>query len=146
MSFREEKELELLKNLNAHHAELVELLASVSGRRYESGVYRYYSISFKVYGLQEDTRRMVDALRRIAPEGTTLTSVFEEICQAGASGKPFEPKHNADWTTHTRPFVEAFFHARYFMEMAVKYGQELDTPPMCLPFGWAALLCLYQIR
>jgi hypothetical protein len=28
----------------------------------------------------------------------------------------------------TRPIIEAFTHARYFLEMAVKYGAELDAP------------------
>jgi len=30
--------------------------------------------------------------------------------------------------------------------MAVKYGAELDEPPMPLPSGWAALLYLYNLR
>jgi hypothetical protein len=41
--------------------------------------------------------------------------------------------------------VEAFFHARYFLEMAVRYAH-LDSPPSLLPSGYAALLCLYQLR
>lgn len=63
-----------------------------------------------------------------------------------ASGKQFEMKHNQQWTSHTRVFLEAFFHAKYFLEMAVKYGKELDTAPNTLPSGWAALLCLYDLR
>ena len=42
--------------------------------------------------------------------------------------------------------VEAFLHARYFLEMAVRYGQELKHPPALLPSGWAALLCLFELR
>jgi hypothetical protein len=42
--------------------------------------------------------------------------------------------------------LEAFFHARYFLEMAVKYGRELELPPTLLPSGWAALLYLYNLR
>jgi hypothetical protein len=38
--------------------------------------------------------------------------------------------------------VEAFCHARYFVEMAVTYGQKLTAPPRLLPSGWAALLHL----
>ena len=45
----------------------------------------------------------------------------------------------------TRPIVEAFFHARYFVEMAVRYAR-LDEPPSLLPSGYAALLCLYGLR
>jgi hypothetical protein len=46
----------------------------------------------------------------------------------------------------TRPIVEAFFHARYFLEMAVRYGKELATAPCLLPSGWASLLYLYGLR
>jgi len=42
--------------------------------------------------------------------------------------------------------LEAFFHAKYFLEMACKYGRELAEPPETLPSGWAALLCLYGMR
>ena len=31
----------------------------------------------------------------------------------------FEDEHNKEWSKHTGPFVEAFFHARYFLEMAL---------------------------
>jgi hypothetical protein len=55
-------------------------------------------------------------------------------------------KHNQQWTAHTRVFLEAFFHAKYFLEMAVKYGKELQAAPTMLPSGWAALLCLYDLR
>ena len=41
--------------------------------------------------------------------------------------------------------VEAFFHARFFLEMAVRYAK-LETPPRPLPSGYAALLYLYQLR
>ena len=54
--------------------------------------------------------------------------------------------HNKDWTTHTRPFVEAFFHAKFFLEMAVKYGNEMKEAPEMLPSGWAALLYFYNMR
>jgi len=53
---------------------------------------------------------------------------------------------SATWDASTRPLLEAFFHARYFLEMAVKYGAELDEPPTTLPSGWAGLLYLYNLR
>ena len=46
----------------------------------------------------------------------------------------------------TRPILEAFFHARYFLEMVCKYGRKLKAPPQVLPSGWAAVLYLYQLR
>jgi hypothetical protein len=42
--------------------------------------------------------------------------------------------------------LEAFGHARYFLKMACKYGNELASPPNMMPSGWAALLYLYGLR
>jgi hypothetical protein len=42
--------------------------------------------------------------------------------------------------------LEAFFHARCMLEMAVAYGKELERPPSVLPSGWAALLYLFGLR
>ena len=85
-------------------------------------------------------------LQCIAPSGASNNPFFDEILQAGASGKQFEDAHNKDWTMNTRPFVEAFLHAKYFLEMAVKYGKELKEAPELLPSGWAGLLYFYNLR
>ena len=138
---------ELLANIQAKLPELTKLLDEVSSRSvYEDGLYRFYHQSFKVYDLQLYTRQIVEMLRSLAPSGSTANTWFEGIYEAGASGKPFAMEHNKDWTAHTRPFVEAFLHAKYFLEMAVKYGNELKSPPEFLPYGWAALLHFYNIR
>lgn len=50
------------------------------------------------------------------------------------------------WVVSTRPLVEAFFHARFMLEMVVQYGRTLDAPPQMLPSGWAAVLYLYGLR
>jgi len=142
-----EKDNELLVSIQQQWSELAELLDEVNSHWvYEDRIYRFYYQSFKVYSLQYETTRIVDALKKIAPTGTSLCQIFEEIYQAGASGKEFEMEHNQQWTAHTRVFVEAFLHAKYFLEMAVKYGKELQTAPTMLPSGWAALLCLYDLR
>ena len=82
----------------------------------------------------------------MAPEGETLCEEFEKIIRSGAGEVEFQPEHNKDWLRHTRVFVEAFLHAKYFLEMAIKYGRELEKAPDLLPSGWAALLCLYNLR
>lgn len=144
---RKEKDNQLLANIKAKLPELETLLEEVSSHwGYEDSIYRFYHHSFKVYGLQNKTRRIVDALRDLAPGGQSLCKEFEEIIKAGVSGKSFEPEHNKNWTYHTRPFVEAFFHAKFFLEMVVKYGKEMEEPPTMLPSGWAAVLCLYDLR
>ena len=138
---------ELLANIQAKLPELTALLEEISSHWvYEDRVYRFYHQSLKVYDLQAETKRIVEVLQRVAPAGAGMNPWFEEIYRAGASGKRFEMEHNKDWTTHTRPFLEAFFHAKYFLEMAVKYGKELQTAPEILPSGWAGLLYFYNIR
>ena len=42
--------------------------------------------------------------------------------------------------------IEAFLHAKFFLEMVVKYGKELEAAQNLLPSGWAAVLCLYDLR
>lgn len=111
---------------------------------YEDGVYRFYHQSFKLYGLQAATNSIVDALHALAPE-RDLNEWFVQIVKDG-TGKRFEQSHNAQWLEVTRPIVEAFFHARYFLEMAVRYGSTLKAPPQVLPSGWAAFLYLYRLR
>ena len=142
-----EKDAELLANIQAKLPELEKLLEEINSHWvYEDLVYRFYHQSFKVYDLQDHTKRIVEAIKSIAPSGATTNPFVEEILQAGASGKRFEDSHNKDWTTHTRPILEAFFHAKFFLEMAVKYGKELKEAPSMLPSGWAALLYFYNIR
>ena len=91
-------------------------------------------------------KRIVKILKSIAPKGTSFCEMFQEIIVAGAKGKKFKGEHNERWTEHTRVFVEAFFHAKFFLEMTVKYGKELKESPDVLPLGWAALLCLFGLR
>lgn len=116
----------------------------------EDMMYRFYHYSFKVYRLQETTTKIVEILATLDPkEDKKLCSFFAEIVMASMKVGPFNIKHNKEWTKHTRPIVEAFLHAKYFLAMAVKYGnmfKNRKTPPTSLPSGWASLLILYGIR
>lgn len=135
----------LFVNLRAALPELEKLLQQVSGEwGYEDPIYRFYHQSFKVYALGPTTKRIVSALQALAPE-QQLNEWFMRIVTEGTN-KTFESEHNARWLEMTRPIVEAFLHARYFLEMAVTYGQKLTAPPRMLPSGWAALLYLYRLR
>jgi hypothetical protein len=138
---------ELLSRIKLRLPELEDLLDLVNSNcPYEDGIYRFYHYSYKVYGIQGFTRLILEALRVIAPdENKTFCPLFEEILKNGF-GKPFKEHHNRNWAKHTRPLLEAYFHAKYFLEMAVKSGKELDKAPTSLPSGWAALLELYGIR
>lgn len=136
---------DLLSNLKASLPALEKLLEEHSGHwGYEDPVYRFYHQSFKAYGLQRATTTIVEALRALAP-GRMLNEWFLTIVEEG-TGKTFELEHNQRWIEVTRPIVEAFFHARYFLEMAVRYAKQLESPPRMLPSGWAAVLYLYDLR
>jgi hypothetical protein len=137
---------------------------------YEDPIYRFYHHSFKVLRLQEDTVKIVETLKSLLPghelnkiflriieEGTAISSIklpYDIIEIAGGrvrkfksddKGMPIE-ELNMNWERHTRPIIEAFFHAKFMIEMTVKYGKTLEYPPRLLPSGWAALLYLYGLR
>jgi len=138
-------EVRLLQNLREREPELRRLLAACSDHwGYEDPVYRFYHQSFKVYWLQKRTESLVALLAQLAPSDRSFDPWFLEILRAGTD-REFTPEDNARWTHVTRPIVEAFFHARYFVEMAVRYAH-LEEPPRFLPSGYAALLCLYGLR
>ena len=139
------KETELLTTIAQSLPRLEGILQSMSSHwGYEDPVYRYYHGSFKVFILQEQTLEIVKALQDLAPD-LPLAESFRQIVSEG-TGREFTPEVNARWAAATRPIVEAFFHARYFLEMVCKYGRELTAPPEVLPSGWAAVLCLYGLR
>jgi len=135
---------ELFRHLKEELPKLEELLANCGHDGYEDRVYRFYHQSFKVYYLQDTTTEIVAKLQSLAPD-QHLNEWFTQIVRKG-TGKTFTPEDNMNWLAVTRPILEAFFHARYFLEMAVKYGKELEYPPQMLPSGWAAFLVLYNLR
>ena len=136
----------LVTNLRTYHKHLSDLLAKVgSDDTYEDLIYRFYHQSFKVYFLQETTKAIVESLSAIAPERKPFCPEFQHIVQAGTQ-KVFAMEANQNWMSETAPILQAFFHANYFLQMAVKYGREFEKAPEILPSGFAALLCLFEIR
>jgi hypothetical protein len=114
---------------------------------YEDLVYRFYHQSFKVYRIQGYTGQIVEALQALAPD-IKLNPWFLEILKAG-TGHTFDWKANGDWLKQGRPMVEAFFHAKFMLEMAVRHGKKMKRwkqPPQLLDSGWAAFLYLYNLR
>ena len=63
-----------------------------------------------------------------------LCARFEEIVAAG-TGITFAREHNRDWSRYTLPQVEAFLHAKYFVEMMVKYCRAMNQVSRELPSG-----------
>lgn len=111
---------------------------------YEDIIYRFYHQSFKVFGLQGHTLEIVALLQSLTP-GHHLNKLFMCIVSDG-TGKTFTLDDNQHWRQTTAPIVEAFFHAMYFLEMAVKYGKLIESAEGSLPSGWAGLLYLYDLR
>lgn len=136
---------QLLSNIKSKLPVLAQLLAECNGHwEFEDAVYRFYHQSFKVYRLQQQTKQIVDNLESLVPN-CGLNEWFLLIVNEG-TGKEFKIEDNMEWLKVTRPILEGFFHAKYFLEMAVKYGKELEYPPNLLPSGWASLLYLYNLR
>lgn len=135
----------LLQNIKANLPKLKQINDEMRGHYVEDRFYRFYHHSFKVYDLQLETERNVEMLKLIAPEGARFCSYFCEIIRDGV-GKRHKWSHNNNWCKHTRPILEAFWHTREMLALAVKYGEELQEAPNMLPSGWAALLSLYGIR
>lgn len=149
----------LWKNLRKARPQLKKMLDGIQGHwSYEDGIYRFYHQSFKVFHLQARTMEIVEALKKLAPPGSrfkfylkkgemspVLHPWFMRVVQDG-TGKQFDLKDNGNWLPVTRPIVEAFLHAKYFLEMAVKYAKEMKSPPSMLPSGWASVLYLYGLR
>ena len=142
---RAKEETLILANIAANLPKFEAMLAKVNEKRvYENCVYRFYHQSYKVYGLQVHTLEIVGLLQSLAPH-LPMNDWFQAIVKNG-TGKEFQPEHNANWLEITRPILEAFFHARYFLEMICKYGKQLDKPPQMMPSGWAAVLYLFNLR
>ena len=140
------KQDQLLNNVKKNHPALKKRLDELNGMwTYEDLIYRFYHQSYKVYYIQSVTSNLFNDLKKLAPKGCKFNNWFEQIIQEG-TGKKFNTKHNDTWLKKTRPMLEAFFHAKYFLEMAVKYGEELKKAPETLPSGWAGFLYLYNLR
>jgi len=162
------KELKLVGRVKERLPELTALLAEMN-RDHEDGIYRFYHGSFKVDFLQYLTEHAVEIVLALAPN-PALDSRFLEIMLAG-TGKEFFERKGEPEPDAPRHVVEAFFHARYFVEMLCKYGEhaadledslrklvqiiarrKLEKPPYNLfegeplPSGWAAVLALYRLR
>lgn len=83
----------LLRSIKDALSGLEALLIEVNHDRvFENCFYRFYHQSFKVYHLQADTEKIVEALRRITPE-RKLDPWFEKIVAEG-TGKTFALDHN----------------------------------------------------
>lgn len=136
----------LTSNINQRLADIDALLEKVNDKWVaEDLVYRFWHQSFKVYLLQPTTEAIVALLRELAPGELGLNPWFEEIVKEG-TGRKFDMSDNKNWVSATRPVIDAFFHARYMLEMVAKYGKIRNQEEQFIASGWAAVLCLYNLR
>lgn len=137
---------QLLENIPARLPELTALHTELGGHWHlEDRFYRFYHGSFKLFALQQDTLRIVEALRSLAP-ACQLNADFEFIVREG-TGHEFCLAHNGRWHSEPRRIVEAFFHAYTMLGFIVRYGQDMEALTTGgLPSGWAAVLYLYGLR
>ncbi len=134
----------LFRNIQRNALTIVRLKESCEWW-YEDRIYRFYHTSFKVYQLQEITAEILKLMVKVSPyDKDHFTEEFNEIMGEGRVGA-WKHHHNKKWTRHTRPIVEAFFHAKFVLDMMYK-TLKLSKEPNMLPSGWAAILEIYKLR
>jgi hypothetical protein len=78
--------------------------------------------------------------RDLAPH-LSMSPWFTQIVDDG-TGEQFSLEVNQCWPEATRHILEAFFHARDFLEMVCKYEKELNEAPDSLASGgWQCCAC-----
>lgn len=140
----------LLKNIKKELPRLEDFLRSINAHWcYEDLIYRFYHQSYKVY-YRFPIKEAIDILNSLSPmaPGDIPNLPNHPFLKSILAAVPlgFVQSHNDDWCKYTRPIVEVSLHLKYFIEMAVKYGKELDKAPDMMPSGWAALLYYYGLR
>lgn len=137
----------LFTNIKHNLEQLTKLLDKINAYwGYEDLIYRFYHRSYKVYSVQKLNEEIIQNFRSLLPERKKLATFFEQLIAKSPKIR-FELHHNQDWINITRPMLELFFHAKYFLEMMVKYWNELEhLPTDVLKSGYASILSLYRIR
>jgi hypothetical protein len=142
---RHRRASELLQNIKDNRNRIEALLDSFK-RSEPDLVYRFYHQSFKVFGMVQKIRDANKLFSDLAPETTFLNQWYVKITRT-ALAKKFEGSDtNHRWLETTLPVMQAFWHAKYFLEQMLIAADELDEAPQILPSGWAAVLYLYDLR
>tara|TARA_R100001132_G_C3273397_1_gene95490 strand:- start:3135 stop:3695 length:561 start_codon:yes stop_codon:yes gene_type:complete len=141
-------ETSLFKAVTSKVDDLRKIKSSVESEWGEADLfYRFYHNSFKVYRIQEWTKDIVSALQSLLPD-REMNSLFMSIVSEG-TGVSFKMEHNNNWSFHTRPLLEAYFHAKRFLDSAIESSDELEAeeePPNVLSSSWATTLYLFDLR
>ncbi len=106
-------------------------------------MFRFYTQSPKSYKLQDATLSMVRALMDLLPNRPPCARFLEIIGEG--TNKEFHLSHNEDWNEHVRPILEAFFHARFFLEKAIYCSASLEDNNVIMGSEWSALKTLFDL-
>jgi hypothetical protein len=144
---QQERMEDLLRRIKVNLPALEEWLTEAEDHwSEEDGVYRFYHQSMKVFDrLQPLTKEGFQLIVKIGGETDPPNEWYCQIYQEGTE-RGFDESVNERWLECTRPILEAFWHTKYFIQMMLKYGKELESAPQCLPSGWAAVLYLFELR
>jgi hypothetical protein len=136
---------ELLANIKAK-LDIVEPLSRSFAKSEAEFVYRFYHQSFKVFGYKELIRYAVSFFESLSPNSKPLNSWYRSITDSGLE-KEFTDATNENWLNETQPVLYAFWHSRYFVDQMLSAAKTLEAaPPQVLPYDWAAVLYLYDLR
>jgi hypothetical protein len=111
----------------------------------EDGVYRFYHGSNKVFFLQDPVKAAFTLIKEIGGEDDPPNFKYARIVEAGTAHQ-FSETTNANWDAETEPILDAFWHTKYFVNLMVKYGKELEAVESPLQPGMAAVLYLFELR
>lgn len=135
----------LLETIKEHKSE-IESLFEMFQRLEPEIVYRFYHQSFKVYTATGLVKQAKDLFERLSPDTLPLNSWYSLIADTAISKEFDSTRTNEIWLEETRPILEAFWHSKYFLQHMIESANELETAPQVLPYGWAAVLYLYDLR
>jgi hypothetical protein len=138
-----ELETILFSNIKTNVESLKEMYKLALERKQEC-YYRFYHQSFKVYGLQENTLEIKNKLNSIAPKDAFFNEWFSTIIDRGTN-ITFKTSHNTDWLERTLPILQAFDHALYFLELAIKCSKYEELGQI-ISTDIAGLLYLFNLR
>lgn len=133
---------ELLVKIKCEQSTLEVLVRSFEKSEPEF-IYRFYHQSFKVFGYKELIKYSVQFFENLSPR--PLNDWYRQIVDDGLS-QEFSDSTNSNWLAETRPLLEAFWHTCYFAKQMHSAANSLETAPEILPYDWAAVLYLYDLR
>ena len=123
----------------------LEVLARDLEEAEEDGVYRFYHGSNKVFFLQSPVKAAFSLIKEIGGEDDPPNFEYARIVEAGTAHQ-FSETTNGNWEAGITPILDAFWHTKYFINMMVKYANELEAVESPLQPGMATVLYLFELR